>query len=184
MADFIADNFFIIVIILGVLFSFLKNKSGTDDNENKQSESSNRPRSSTNRKSSDSRSVNDDLIPGYSSGSSGSSASGKASIEQQQGQQMKELEKRMRTRAASASVDKMNTRSKTVAEGQSENTYKSNFHDSSGNSGNPKPHQHEFKKEIKGKLNRKELIDSIIMAEVLGPPRSKKPYSSIVNRKK
>lgn len=37
-------------------------------------------------------------------------------------------------------------------------------------------HTHKLRKEMKSRLKKKNLIDSVIMAEVLGDPRSKKPY--------
>lgn len=42
--------------------------------------------------------------------------------------------------------------------------------------------QIQMKKRIHGKLNRDGLVDSIIMAEVLGRPRALKPYQSILSR--
>lgn len=43
--------------------------------------------------------------------------------------------------------------------------------------------QEKMKKRIRNKLNREGLIDSVIMAEVLGKPRSLKPYENIFMRK-
>lgn len=42
----------------------------------------------------------------------------------------------------------------------------------------------EFKKDMKRNLTKQGLIDSIIMAEVLGSPRARKPYRSIIYERK
>src|SRR5699024_5047064 len=41
-----------------------------------------------------------------------------------------------------------------------------------------------FKKKFKSKLTRDGLVDSIIMAEVLGPTRATKPYRSVIQQRK
>src|SRR5699024_10950928 len=42
----------------------------------------------------------------------------------------------------------------------------------------------QFKKDMKKNLTKQGLIDSIVMAEVLGPPRARKPYRSIIYERK
>lgn len=37
-----------------------------------------------------------------------------------------------------------------------------------------------MQKRIRNNLNRKGLVDGIIMSEVLGPPRARKPYQSVI----
>lgn len=46
------------------------------------------------------------------------------------------------------------------------------------------PGKNEMKKRVSGNLDGKGLVNGIIMAEVLGPPRAKQPYRSIVQRRK
>lgn len=46
------------------------------------------------------------------------------------------------------------------------------------------PGRTEMKKRVSGNLDGKGLVNGIIMAEVLGSPRAKKPYRSIVQRRK
>ncbi|TQS74579.1 hypothetical protein DX933_11635 [Ornithinibacillus gellani] len=45
-------------------------------------------------------------------------------------------------------------------------------------------HKRRFKKQIRNKLNQRGLVDSIVMAEVLGPPRARKPYQTILEQRK
>ncbi|MBT2214503.1 hypothetical protein F3157_00290 [Virgibacillus dakarensis] len=40
-----------------------------------------------------------------------------------------------------------------------------------------------MKKQVRKNLTRKGLVDGIIMAEVLGPPRSRKPYRSVISER-
>lgn len=169
MVDFIAENFFIVVIIIGAILSLLKNKSSTSDNENESTENPYSAGSTRNTYQSRSQGVNDDLTP--SSASNSAATPGIGSVEEQQEQQMKQLEKRMGTRSMIS--DDEGYKSRDVGIGSSESKSESN-----------KPYQQQqFKKELKGRLNQKGLIDSIVMAEVLGPPRAKKPYSSILTEK-
>ncbi len=44
--------------------------------------------------------------------------------------------------------------------------------------------QKEFKKQMKGQLTKKGLVEGIIMSEVLGPPRALKRYKPISERRK
>jgi hypothetical protein len=44
--------------------------------------------------------------------------------------------------------------------------------------------QIQFKKDVKAGLNREGLIRGIIMSEVLGPPRARKPYQNIITERK
>ncbi|MFD1412809.1 hypothetical protein [Oceanobacillus jeddahense] len=46
------------------------------------------------------------------------------------------------------------------------------------------PGKNEMKKRVSGNLDGKGLVNGVIMAEVLGPPRAKQPYRSIVQRRK
>lgn len=41
-----------------------------------------------------------------------------------------------------------------------------------------------MKKRMRGKLNKQGLVDSVVMAEVLGQPRSRKPYQNVLTRRK
>lgn len=168
MGEFISENFIIIVIIIGGLLSLLKNKSAPDDDENQKTESTTvsnsyrKNESATTRK----RSTN----PGTSHTRTTHQSYDTVPIDQQEQRQLKNLQKRMGVSStAGAQVEDI--------------SHSASLETNSSNPEIVKPYHHkEFKKEIKGKLNRKGLIDSIVMAEVLGPPRAKKPYNSIINR--
>lgn len=53
---------------------------------------------------------------------------------------------------------------------------------SASSSGNKNKMQ--FKRDVKSGLNREGLINGIIMSEVLGSPRARKPYRSVVSERK
>jgi len=40
-----------------------------------------------------------------------------------------------------------------------------------------------MQKRVRNNLNQKGLVDGIIMSEVLGPPRSRKPYQSVITKR-
>ncbi|WP_077327053.1 hypothetical protein [Virgibacillus siamensis] len=44
--------------------------------------------------------------------------------------------------------------------------------------------QKEFKKRISNNLNKKGLVNGIIMAEILGKPRAMQPYRSIISKRR
>ncbi|MFC3039098.1 hypothetical protein ACFOGI_02390 [Virgibacillus xinjiangensis] len=44
--------------------------------------------------------------------------------------------------------------------------------------------QEETRSSIKRNLNRKGLVNGIVMSEVLGPPRAKRPYRSVLSQRK
>lgn len=43
--------------------------------------------------------------------------------------------------------------------------------------------QTDMQKRVRNNLNRKGLVDGIIMSEVLGPPRARKPYQSVITKR-
>ncbi|MFC0299766.1 hypothetical protein ACFFIS_02860 [Virgibacillus soli] len=45
-------------------------------------------------------------------------------------------------------------------------------------------HHEKFKSQMKNQLNRNGLIEGIIMAEILGPPRAQKPYRPVTEERK
>ncbi|WP_404453054.1 hypothetical protein LG329_02755 [Virgibacillus necropolis] len=53
---------------------------------------------------------------------------------------------------------------------------------SNSNLGTPSKssNNNQMKKQIKGNLSKQGLVSGIIMSEVLGPPRAKKPYRSVL----
>jgi len=167
--DFIAENFLIIVIIIGGLLSLFKNKSTPSEADRQQSR--NQPVSRTGR-TEDTKGLSQ-ANTSVSSSSSSESPHGTVSAEEQQQKQLKELQKRM------------GGSSFAVVRERDDGSHEANIKNNLKRPDVVKPYHHEhFKKEIKGKLNQKGLIDSIVMAEVLGPPRAKKPYSSIISKER
>lgn len=168
MGDFIAENFIIIVIVIGGILSLLKNKSNPEEEEKQTAKNpataGSARRSYPSRTHKGGASVDTNYAP---------SASNKhASVSMEEQKQMEQLQKRM------------GGSSMAVVEERNDHSHHADIEVDEKGPGIVRPHEHnEFRKEIKGKLNKKGLIDSIVMAEVLGPPRAKKPYSSIVSRK-
>ncbi|HLR03847.1 MAG TPA: hypothetical protein VK111_13970 [Virgibacillus sp.] len=169
MADFIAENFIIIVIIIGGLLSLLKNKSISDDDEHQQTgnRTASQPQKSGHTPSRRSGAAETSVDQAQSS------SYDSVSIGEQQQKQMEELRKRM------------GSSSKAVITEEGQGSHEAGLHKTLRSPEIQSPYHHsEFKKEIKSKLNQKGLIDSIVMAEILGPPRAKKPYRSIINNRK
>lgn len=44
-------------------------------------------------------------------------------------------------------------------------------------------HKKEVKRQMKKRLSKEGLMESVIMAEVLGPPRARKPYKSVISER-
>ncbi|MGY0692881.1 hypothetical protein ACW2QC_08830 [Virgibacillus sp. FSP13] len=92
-----------------------------------------------------------------------------ASMEKQREDQMKQL------------ADIMNTNTEQKADKQLHDAIIGNTIRKPGELSNRKS---SLKKQVKKNLSNKGLIDGIIMAEVLGPPRAHKPYQSIISERR
>jgi|SRR5699024_1181832 len=171
MADFIAENFIIIVIIIGGILSLFKNKSNPSEDERQRAGNPAAPGSQKRNHPSASHSRSTNSRTGYTPPTM--NKQNPVSIEEQKKKQLEELQKRM------------GGSSMAVVQEEEDNSHQAGLESNLRSPTIVKPYHHrEFRNEIKGKLNRKGLIDSIVMAEVLGPPRAKKPYSSIISQKK
>lgn len=92
-------------------------------------------------------------------------------VEQQQKQQLGELA--LNTDSAIAPIDNIAVRDSSLGTAIRDEI---KHHSSNKLSEN----QAEFRKDVKNALNRKGLVQSVIMSEVLGPPRARRPYNSVV----
>ncbi|MFB4166514.1 hypothetical protein [Virgibacillus sp. JSM 102003] len=156
------DVILIILAIIGGLAGFLKDKSENDTNKQKRTVNSPKP------------------SPTPSGGAGGmtrndyqqQSSEEKTSIEEQQQEQRERLADRMNT-ATQKAIDE---RKHDAIINENDNFNQTDKELS--------VEQKRFKRRIKNNLNRKGLVNGVIMAEVLGSPRAKKPYQSIVKQRR
>ncbi|GGP12660.1 hypothetical protein [Oceanobacillus neutriphilus] len=177
--DWIFDNLFLVIIIISGLITFLgdskrrqeeqKKKQSTPPQNQTQtrqrqqrSPQEMRTRQQTQRKREQPRAerqvYREGARPDISAGS----------IEEQQKKQMERLANRYQT----SSQDLENAEQKFKDLMVNRNVEEVN------------PGKREMKRRISGNLDGKGLVNGIIMAEVLGSPRAKQPYRSIVQKRK
>lgn len=94
------------------------------------------------------------------------------SVEEQQQEQLKRLASQLKT-ASSHQLENISNKSHRSFE-QITDLQRETFSEK----------QRELKKQIGSNLGRKGLVQGIIMSEVLGPPRARKPYRSIIEERK
>lgn len=163
----IFGNFMIVIIIIGGIISFLKDKSGKEKQERQQSD---RPYRKPNMApaSSDGGYQTRKNDPRHSAQkqqvSQSSSAANSISIEEQQAEQLKKLAGRVDT-----GVDQ------TLGEMSREVLDKSEHPEQQPRHKKPRHHR-AFQKRIKRNISHEGLAESVIMAEVLGAPRAVRPY--------
>lgn len=158
----ILSNPFLILLILGGIFSLFGGKTDKAHQENKQS--SNRPTQTTQsyRRTDPIRNtqVNDHKTTNINT----------MSIEEHREEQIERLKDQLHNndRYETLPSDDKNTLSEPKAIHHHEKSYQFN----------------QFKKDMKRNLTKQGLVDSIVMAEVLGAPRARKPYRSIIYERK
>ncbi|WP_152656252.1 hypothetical protein [Oceanobacillus sp. CFH 90083] len=176
--DWIFENLFLVIIIISGLIAFLgdskkkqeeqKKKQSTPPNNPTQARQRQQPAAQRTRQQStrtreqpraERRVYREGERPDISAGS----------MEEQQKKQMERLADRYRT---SSQKDMENV----------EQRFKDLMIDRKGEEDNPG--KAEMKKRVSGNLDGRGLVNGIIMAEVLGSPRAKKPYQSIIQRRK
>ncbi len=156
------DVILIILAIIGGLAGFLKDKS--DKDTNKQKRTANLPNPS----------------PTPSGGGGGMARSDYQTQDSEVKTSIEEQQKEQRERLA----DRMNTETQKAIEERKHDAIL-NENDNINQSDNElSVEQKRFKRRIKNNLNQKGLVNGVIMAEVLGSPRAKKPYQSIVRQRR
>ncbi|UJL44878.1 hypothetical protein KFZ58_10600 [Virgibacillus sp. NKC19-16] len=154
LIQLIMDNLFIVIIIIAGIIGFVRNSSAEQEQEKRQT---NRPRPRPNpsgggnqpqqqRRNHESQS--NQPVP--------------TSIEEQQSEQLGRLANQLRTETKDA-MEKL------PHDGIIGNTLREPNKENSGN-------QENLKRQIKRNLGKTGLVNGIIMSEVLGSPRAKKPY--------
>ncbi|WP_010097043.1 hypothetical protein [Ornithinibacillus scapharcae] len=95
-------------------------------------------------------------------------------VEDQQKQQLEELASRLNTQTTITQIDDIN---------QDDLSLGSAIKDEIKNHSTSKLNENQikFRKEVKSGLNRKGLVQGVIMSEVLGQPRARKPYNTVIS---
>lgn len=154
----ILSNPFLILLILGGIFSFFKGNPEKSQQEQQQRPSGRPTQTHTRTAQEKSTPVH---IPQETNIDS-------LSIEEHRDEQMERLREQLNTgEHRLPDISKSDSSAPKVVHSH-ETSYKYN----------------EFKKDMKRNLTKQGLIDSIVMAEVLGPPRARKPYRNIINERK
>ncbi|MFD1038521.1 hypothetical protein ACFQ3N_08965 [Virgibacillus byunsanensis] len=157
----ITGNFFIIVVIIAGIIGFLRDSSAKQKQQERKP--SNTPRSTSTPSGGRSRSQGD-----YRGNQSQQTVSS-TSIQDQQNEQMKQVADRMGAKKGIEELPHDAIIGNTLREPPKEEL----SHD-----------QLKLRQQIGNNLTKKGLVNGIIMAEVLGPPRAKKPYRSVISERR
>lgn len=157
----ILSNPFLLILIIGGLISFFRGSSGKSDQESQQPSGRPTQRSQTYSQSESNKSTRSEM-----SDTEHSTNMSALSVEEQRDEQLERLKKQLNTNEHQVSPHPSKNKTKVVHSHESSYKY------------------HEFKKDMKRNLTKQGLIDSIVMAEILGPPRARKPYRSIIDERK
>ncbi|MUK87088.1 hypothetical protein GMD78_01550 [Ornithinibacillus sp. L9] len=166
LIDFFLGNIFFLVIVIGALLRLFSGNSNQNKEEQRKTQQ-NRPRQQTNPRPSTSPSranTQRDV-------KTNTTASQSISVEEQQKQQLEKLAGRMNTKMEQ-SIEDLSTNTTDLGE-----TLKRPKKEATSLK------EEDYRKRIKGNLSRDGLVNSVIMAEVLGAPRARKPYRSVISER-
>lgn len=167
LIDLIFSNPLFLILIIGGIISLFR---GSSDQKNEQNQRTNRPkpvpnqhtRTQPHRQRSETRRVEPKQEAVHS-----------ISIEDQREKQLEQLTSRLGSQAADSEHSGLKNRPK-IAD-QKRTAEIQSLHNQKVKA--------EFKRKFKKNLSRSGLIDSVIMSEVLGAPRARKPYRSVVSKR-
>lgn len=172
--EFILSNFVIVLLILGVLSRLF---GGAKEEEQKRQKNTRqgRPASGQQRPRpvpSQTRRESDQPVQGMpNTGSSTPVPS--VSVESEQQKQLEQLAAQMKTEGKQSFEDL----AAQISQEERPTIQVENKQQASIN-------HTEMQREIKRGITKKSLVHSVIMAEVLGPPRARKPYKSIIDERR
>jgi len=183
--NFIFSNFIIVLIIIGGLAKLL----GGDNKEQQEKHTKRTPspietkqQTTTSREYTaekyKQRPINDNATPNQVG--EDSSIGEAISIGEQQQKQLEQLAGKMKTEAIQ-DFDNLSNQADNEHRIMTTSLSKGLNEKASVNFNN-KPKK-EVKKQMQNRLSRKGLIESVIMAEILGPPRARKPYKSVITER-
>ncbi|MBY7143346.1 hypothetical protein KFZ56_09795 [Virgibacillus sp. NKC19-3] len=155
LIELIMDNLFIVVIIIAGIIGFFRNSSAEQEQDRRQT---NRPRPT----STSAPSGGDNQPQQRRAHEAPSNQPAPASIEEQQSEQLGRLANQLQTETKDA-MEKL------PHDAIIGNTLREPNKNSS-------VEKEALKKQIKGNLGKTGLVNGIIMSEVLGSPRARKPY--------
>lgn len=168
----IFGNFMIVLIIIGGIVGFLKDKSNKGkQQQEQQSEKSYRAPRPTSPPSDRGYQPSRNMPVESTQRQQRPSVTNSVSIEERQAEQLKQLAGRMVTDTKQTLEELPHKANIGSSVKRSKPTVNSGRHQ-------------DFKKQIKGNLTRNGLVDSVVMAEVLGPPRATKPYRSVIQERR
>ena len=170
LINLVVKNPFILILIIGALYSLFKGKPKPEtDNREQQQHQQREQRRQTIQNRKEQVQTSQRKEQKRSNQSKGQKL-GQLSIEEQRERQMKRLKSQMASPEHQSFKHKDN-----VAEKRREAEVQQ-LHNSL--------EQQKFKRKVKSGLTKEGLLNSIVMAEVLGPPRAKKPYKSVIEERK
>lgn len=170
LLEAIFGNFMIIIIIIGGIVGFLKDKSEKGKQQEKQSERPSGAPNPTAAPSAGDYQTSHHQPAEPMRKQTYRPSSNTTSVDGQRAEHMKHIVGRIQV-----DTDKM------LGSIEDKEILRSTVKKS--NSGKVK-RPYAFKSQIQANLTRDGLVDSIIMAEVLGPPRATKPYRSVIQERK
>jgi hypothetical protein len=167
--DWIFDNFFIVIVIIAGIYGFLKDK--TQKQKQQQRKAQNKSRSTATPADAARQQRQGQHSQKNVSRPKQQQTVAMKTIGEQKKDQMNQLANKYKTNTSQVTTqDKVSH--KAFIGGRARNPKQDHLHTAHG-----------FKKQMKNNMGRKGLINSIVMAEVIGPPRAKKPYKSIIDRR-
>lgn len=183
--DFIFSNFIIVLIIIGGLAKLF----GGDNKEQQEKRTNRTPSPIETRQQTTTtqhqtaekykqRPINDQARPNQVG--EDSSIGEATSIGEQQQKQLEQLAGKMKTEAIQ-DFDNLSNQADTEHKIMTP-SFSKGLHEKASVNSNNKPKK-EVKKQMQNRLSRKGLIESVIMAEILGPPRARKPYKSVITER-
>ncbi|HEX6593095.1 MAG TPA: hypothetical protein VF095_00710 [Bacillota bacterium] len=203
LIDFIFENLFILIIIGGVVYKYISNQTPSDQHEEKREKENNKPdtslapsledvfeslgdmfseerqkekpeqevaMASSNNHTNESKQLEEI--------SHASEVNEGFSTEEQRQQQIDRLAEQMKTTTA-----QMNEQLGENSPISDISKYGLRLHEGESSKNTLKERRKKLKKQLQRNLEKKEWINGIIMAEILGPPRARKPYESVITER-
>lgn len=181
--EFIFSNFIIILIIVGAITKLLggnheeeQQKKKTTQRTPSRGSAQSRPRGQSSQTSSGT--TRQPTYTGSNNAPSSTTMNQSVSIGEEQERQLKRLAGQMDA-AKKESFEELSTQ---IDHQNPERYGKELLQEVSRNS--RYKNKTKMEQQFKNKMTKKGLAESIVMAEILGPPRAKKPYESIISTRK
>src|SRR5699024_1500728 len=206
LIEFIFENLLILIIIGGVVYKYISNQTPSEPNEEKRRNEEQKSDASSDPSLEDvfkslgdifketgqkNQTEQESAVSSTKDDSNGAKQLGKMdldynkaneerlSLEDQRKEQMEKLAKQLQTTATNVSAQRLDENK----DASDITKYGLSLHEAATPDVTLKKQKDKFKRQLQSNLEKKELINGIIMAEVLGPPRSRKPYQSVISER-